>query len=247
MPNLVTSTGVSLDPTSAVASDIFKDKTAYDGEGNRIVGTYTFPSVNVTAGNMLSGTSAINSSGTVVNGSMVNRGSNAATLSVGGSKTYSAGYYSGGTVTVNSLPSITASASDIRSGKTALNSSGQVITGTLAGFSGSGIFAAFGSTSGYNISGCLIADGNFVRNAGTGGCTFTRACTVRVVGYGTIPQYCSFSITCAGQTLVSISSGSSANSGSCDRNIAVSSGSGLSISMGWSNYGGWWRCGVVLV
>lgn len=73
---------------------------------------------------MLSGTSAINSSGSVVNGSMVNRGSNSATLSVGGSKSYSAGYYSGGTVNVNALPSTTASASDIRSGKVALNSSG---------------------------------------------------------------------------------------------------------------------------
>ena len=48
---------------------------------------------------MLSGTSAINSSGSVVYGTMVNRGSITASLSAGGSKSYSAGYYSGGTVT----------------------------------------------------------------------------------------------------------------------------------------------------
>ncbi len=79
---------------------------------------------------MLAGTTALNSSGTKITGTMVNRGSPAATLSVGGSKSYSAGYYSAGTVKVNSLPSTSASASDIKKGKVALNSSGAAITGT---------------------------------------------------------------------------------------------------------------------
>ena len=39
MPNLAMPTGVSLDSTTAVASDIFKNKTAYDGEGNLLTGT----------------------------------------------------------------------------------------------------------------------------------------------------------------------------------------------------------------
>ena len=105
MPNLAIPTGVSLDSTTASASDIFSGKTAYNGDCERITGTYSFPSVNVTAGNMLSGTSAINSSGSVVNGSMANRGSISANLSPGGSKSYSAGYYSGGTVTCGSAAS----------------------------------------------------------------------------------------------------------------------------------------------
>ena len=105
MPNLAMPTGVSLDSTTASASDIFKNKTAYNGDGELITGTYNFPSVNVTAGNMLSGTSAINSNGSVVNGSMVNRGSASATLNPGGSKTLSAGYYSGGTISCNSASS----------------------------------------------------------------------------------------------------------------------------------------------
>lgn len=105
MLNLAMPTGVSLDSTTAVASDIFSGKTAYNGERERITGTYSFPSVNVTAGNMLSGTSAINSSGSVVNGTMANNGSISATLNPGGSKSYSAGYYSGGTITCNSASS----------------------------------------------------------------------------------------------------------------------------------------------
>ena len=54
---------------------------------------------------MLSGTSAINSSGSVVNASMVNNGSISANLDPGGSKYYSSGYYSGGTVSCNSAES----------------------------------------------------------------------------------------------------------------------------------------------
>lgn len=158
--HMIQSGGASLDSTTAKASDIFKNKTAYNGNGDLITGTYSFPSttasagdifkgktainssgsvitgtysfptVNVTAGNMMSGTTAINSSGSVVKGTIVNRGSPAATLSVGGSKSYSAGYYSAGTVKVNSLPSTSASAADIKKGKVALNSSGNQITGT---------------------------------------------------------------------------------------------------------------------
>lgn len=128
--HMIQSGGASLGPTTAVASDILKNKTAYNGDGELLTGTYSLPSVNVTAGNMMSGTTAIDSNGNKISGTIVNRGSPSATLSVGGSKSYSAGYYSAGTVKVNSLPSTTASAADIRSGKVALNSNGNQITGT---------------------------------------------------------------------------------------------------------------------
>lgn len=175
MPNLAMPTGVSLDSTTAVASDIFSGKTAYNGEGERITGTYSFPSVNVTAGNMLSGTSAINSSGSVVNGTMVNRGSPAATLSVGGSKYYSAGYYSAGTVSVNSLPATTAAASDIRSGKIALNSSGTAVTGTMtvSGLIGT-LFASHSSNGMYSFRGTSDY---------FNGSTFTQACDITLQLY----------------------------------------------------------------
>lgn len=163
MPNLAMPTGVSLDSTTAVASDIFSGKTAYNGEGERITGTYSFPSttasasdilkgktainssgsvitgtyslpsVNVTAGNMLSGTSAINSSGSVVNGSMVNRGSVSATLNPGGSKSYSAGYYSGGTVTCNSATSAIKTTTLTISGSWGNNTATGSVPGTIVG------------------------------------------------------------------------------------------------------------------
>ena len=133
MPNLSMSTGASLDSTTAVATDIFSGKTAYNGDGERITGTYSFPSVNVTAGNMLSGTSAINSSGSVVNGSMVNRGSASATLNPGGSKTLSAGYYSGGTITCNSATSAIKTTNLTLSGSWGNNTASGSVPGTIIG------------------------------------------------------------------------------------------------------------------
>ena len=133
MPNLAMPAGISLDSTTASSSDIFSGKTAYNGDGERITGTYSFPSVNVTSGNMLSGTSAINSSGSVVNGSMVNRGSISTTLNPGGSKSYSAGYYSGGTVTCNSVTSAIKTTTITISGSWGNNTASGSVPGTIIG------------------------------------------------------------------------------------------------------------------
>lgn len=133
MPNLAMPTGVSLDSTTASASDIFSGKTAYNGEGERITGTYSFPSVNVTAGNMLSGTSAINSSGSVVNGSMANNGSISANLDPGGSKYYSSGYYSGGTVTCSSATSVIKTTTLTITGSWGNNTASGSVPGTIVG------------------------------------------------------------------------------------------------------------------
>ena len=185
--------------TTANSSDIFSGKTAYDNNGNLITGTYNFPSVNVTAGNMLSGTSAINSNGSVVNGSMVNRGSPSATLSVGGSKSYSAGYYSAGTVNVNSLPSTTATAADIKSGKTTLNSSGNIITGTFAAqgkdILGYGYAARIGSPTSYtNTQNSSLFDGR----------TFKASMSIGIFAYAIASndnQICE--VICGGTRLIS--------------------------------------------
>ena len=196
---LVNGGGVSLDSTTASASDIFSGKTAYNGEGELLTGTYSLPSVNVTAENMLSGTSAINSSGSVVNGSMVNRGSPAATLSVGGSKYYSAGYYSSGTVKVNSLPSTSANAGDIRYGKVALNSSGNQIIGTFAAqgkdILGYGYACRIGSPTTYtNTQNSSLFDGR----------TFKASMTIGIFAYAIASndnQLCE--VICNGTKLIS--------------------------------------------
>ena len=185
--------------TTANPSDIFSGKTAYDNNGNLITGTYSLPSVNVTAGNMLSGTSAINSNGSVVYGSMVNRGSPAATLSVGGSKYYSAGYYSAGTVNVNSLPGTTASAKDIKAGKIALNSSGNQIIGTFAAqgkdILGYGYAHRIGNPGSYkNTQNSSLFDGR----------TFKASMTIGIFAFAIASndhQTCE--VICGGQSLVS--------------------------------------------
>ena len=203
--------GLSLDPTTAGASDILNGKTAYNGEGERITGIYSLPSVNVTAGNMLSGTSAINSNGSVVNGSMVNRGSPSATLSVGGSKSYSAGYYSAGTVKVNSLPSTSASAGDIRSGKVALNSSGHQMTGTL--YIPARIICAVAFCGPYTTGGdgtpifnyVMYSNSDYISSASTSSVTFRKQATVRIRGtFNVINTSKNHSLTAGSTTLISV-------------------------------------------
>lgn len=54
---------------------------------------------NAAASSVLSGATFSSSAGLKVSGTMANRGSISASLGAGGSKSYSAGYYSGGTVT----------------------------------------------------------------------------------------------------------------------------------------------------
>lgn len=94
--------------------------------------------VTFTSDKLLTGYTANNSDGKAVSGTMKNNGSPTSTLSCGGSYKLSEGYYSGGTITANSLASQTqanAVASDIISGKTAYVN-GQKLTGTMNNKSG---------------------------------------------------------------------------------------------------------------
>ena len=70
---------------------------------NMITGTFT-SDANATADKILSGYSGY-VNGNKVTGNMVNRGAPAVSLNAGGSYSLSAGYYSGGTITANSLTS----------------------------------------------------------------------------------------------------------------------------------------------
>lgn len=106
-----------------------------------VTGTYSgaaLPSLSNpgTASDLLSGKQLINQSGSVVTGSMTNRGAVSQSLNAGGSYTIPAGYHNGsGRVTANSLASQTAgtaTASDIASGETAWVN-GVKITGTNSG------------------------------------------------------------------------------------------------------------------
>lgn len=69
--------------------------------------------------NVLSGKTFYNTSTTKQTGTMANNGDGSATLNCGGSKVLSAGYYSGGTISANSL----ASQTGVDSGKTAIDAS----------------------------------------------------------------------------------------------------------------------------
>lgn len=61
---------------------------------------------NASPGHVLSGVSASSSNGLKFGGTMTNRGAVSATLNPGDSKSYSAGYYSGGTIKCNSATSV---------------------------------------------------------------------------------------------------------------------------------------------
>ena len=85
------------------------------------------------ASNLLSGKQLLNQNGEIVTGTMTNRGNVTQSLNAGGSYTIPSGYHAGGgKITANSLSSqtsATATAADIRSGKTAWVN-GSRITGT---------------------------------------------------------------------------------------------------------------------
>ena len=112
-----------------------------EGGGGKKLPTLTNPG---TAANLLSGKQLINQNGEIVTGSMTDRGAVTQALNAGGSYAIPAGYHNGaGKVTANSLSSQTsgtATAADIRSGKTAwvngtrLTGSGQIAQKTSFGF-----------------------------------------------------------------------------------------------------------------
>lgn len=91
---------------TAAESDVLSGKKFYAGNKNLKTGTLAL-SGNAGTGDVLSGrTFYKDNAKSKQTGTMANRGSISATLNPGGSKSYSAGYYSGGTIKCNSATSV---------------------------------------------------------------------------------------------------------------------------------------------
>lgn len=92
---------------SAGTGDVLKGATFYkDDPKSKLTGTLAL-SGNANAAQVLSGYSFYKDNAkSKLTGTMANRGSISATLNPGGSKSYSAGYYSGGTINCNSATSV---------------------------------------------------------------------------------------------------------------------------------------------
>ena len=118
--DLMSAGGAVLDTTTAGAGDIKSGKTAYNGDGELVTGTYALPSTTAGAGDILKDKTAVDSSGTLLTGTMVNNGAKTASLAPGGSYTIPAGYHNGaGKVTANSVSlSGNANAGQVLSGYT---------------------------------------------------------------------------------------------------------------------------------
>lgn len=92
---------------------------------------YDTASADAAAGDILSGKSAYNASGSV-SGSMANNGSTGGTISTkAGSVTIPAGYTSGGTVSISSTEQAKIIATNIRSGVTILGQAGSMTAPTI--------------------------------------------------------------------------------------------------------------------
>lgn len=91
---------------TAAESDVLSGKKFYAGNKNLKTGTLAL-SGNAGTGDVLSGrTFYKDNAKSKLTGTMADRGNISATLNPGGSKSYSAGYYSGGTVKCNSATSV---------------------------------------------------------------------------------------------------------------------------------------------
>lgn len=91
---------------TAAESDVLSGKKFYAGNKNLKTGTLAL-SGNANAEQVLSGyTFYSDNAKSRLTGRMTNRGNISATLNPGGSKSYSAGYYSGGTIKCNSATSV---------------------------------------------------------------------------------------------------------------------------------------------
>lgn len=100
--DLMSAGGAVLDTTTAGAGDIKSGKTAYNGDGELVTGTYALPSTTAGAGDILEDKTAVDSSGTLLTGTMTNRGAWNSSVNPGGSVTIPAGYHNGsGKVTGN--------------------------------------------------------------------------------------------------------------------------------------------------
>lgn len=87
--------GTVLDTTTAGAVDIKFGKTAYNGDGELVTGTYALPNTTAGAGDILKDKTAVNSSGILLTGMMVDQGAKTVSLAPGGSYTIPAGYHNG--------------------------------------------------------------------------------------------------------------------------------------------------------
>ena len=118
--DLMSAGGAVLDTTTAGAGDIKSGKTAYNGDGELVTGTYALPSTTAGASDILKDKTALDSSGSVITGTMVDQGAKTASLAPGGSYTIPAGYHNGsGKVTANSVSlSGNANAAQVLSGYT---------------------------------------------------------------------------------------------------------------------------------
>ena len=93
---------------------------------------YDTAGADAAAGDILSGKSAFNSSGSI-SGSMANNGSTGGTISTkAGSVTIPAGYTSGGTVSISSTEQSKIIASNIKSGVTILGQAGSLALPTIS-------------------------------------------------------------------------------------------------------------------
>lgn len=93
---------------------------------------YDTSGADAAAGDILSGKSAFNASGSI-SGSMANNGSTGGTISTkAGSVTIPAGYTSGGTVSISSTEQAKIIASNIKSGVTILGQAGSLALPTIS-------------------------------------------------------------------------------------------------------------------
>lgn len=133
--DLMSAGGAVLDTTTAGAGDIKSGKTAYNGDGELVTGTYALPSTTAGAGDILKDKTAINSSGTLLTGTMVNNGRwpDAEKLTLEGSKIWmykTSGYTEGGLgISASNLGN--ASSGHVLSGVSASSSNGLKFGGTM--------------------------------------------------------------------------------------------------------------------
>lgn len=118
---------------TAAESDVLSGKKFYAGNKNLKTGTLAL-SGNANAAQVLSGyTFYKDSAKSKQTGSMANRGSISTTLNPGGSKSYSAGYYSGGTINCNSATSVIKTTTLNISGTWSQNTASASAPGTIVG------------------------------------------------------------------------------------------------------------------
>lgn len=118
---------------TAAESDVLSGKKFYAGNKNLKTGTLAL-SGNANAAQVLSGyTFYKDNAKSKRTGSMANRGSISTTLNPGGSKSYSAGYYSGGTINCNSATSVIKTTTLNISGTWSQNTASASAPGTIVG------------------------------------------------------------------------------------------------------------------